>query len=49
MDVAKAVLDAQNVKEMTRRAIKVILAIDPMDPVGMELVEDFKKEYGESV
>lgn len=49
MKIADKVTSCQNVKEMTRKAIKAILSINPDDPVGIELAEDFEKSYGESV
>ena len=49
MEIAKKIRENQNVKEMTRRAIEAILAVNPMDPAGIELAEEFEAEYGESL
>lgn len=49
MNIADKIIESQDVKEMTRKAIKVILAIDHTDPIGLELAEEFLAEYGEPV
>ena len=49
MSIADEVRAAQDEKEMTRNAIKMLLAINPGDSEGIALAAEFREAYGENV
>ena len=49
MTIAEKIMAQRDVKEMTRRAIRTILAINPDDEDGIALRAEFEREYGEAL
>ena len=49
MKIAETILARQNIKEMTRRAIKILIASCPNDNETIALQAEFEREYGEKV
>lgn len=47
MTIAEYIASQQDVQEMTRKAIKMLLELQ--DPIGIELSKEYEERYGESV
>ncbi len=49
MTIAQQIRARQDTKEMTRRAIRALLAINPDDAEGIALRDDFERTYNETL